>query len=154
MAAFFWAIGSLYNRGAELPASPLLGTGMEMLVGSLGLFLLGTLTGEWSQLDLASVSTRSWLGFAYLVVFGSWVGFASYAWLLRVAPTMLVSTYAYVNPLVAIVLGSLLAGEELTARVLLAAVFILGSVVVITIKQPATPKSVPAHDPPPATGDD
>jgi drug/metabolite transporter (DMT)-like permease len=154
LAAFFWAVGSLYNRGAELPASPLLGTGMEMLMGSLGLFLLGTLTGEWSQLDLASVSTRSWLGFAYLVVFGSWVGFASYTWLLRVAPTMLVSTYAYVNPLVAIMLGSLLAGEELTTRVLLAAVFILGSVILITLKQPATMKSSAVQTTPPTTGND
>lgn len=154
LAAFFWAVGSLYNRGAKLPASPLLGTGMEMLLGSLGLFLLGTLTGEWSQLDFASVSTRAWLGFAYLVVFGSWVGFASYIWLLRVAPTMLVSTYAYVNPLVAIMLGSLLAGEELTARVLLAAVFILGSVVVITLKQPATMKSTSVQTTPPTTGND
>lgn len=151
LAAFFWAVGSLYNREAKLPASPLLGTGMEMLAGSLGLLLLGTVTGEWSQLDLASVPTRSWLGFAYLVVFGSWVGFASYIWLLRVAPTMLVSTYAYVNPLVAILLGSLLAGEELTARVLLAAVFILGSVVLITLKQPAT---LTTQNTPPAAGND
>ncbi|HUV27559.1 MAG TPA: EamA family transporter, partial [Anaerolineales bacterium] len=140
LAAFFWAVGSLYNRGARLPDSPLLATGMEMLAGSLGLLILGTVTGEWGQLDLAAISTRSWLGFAFLVVFGSWVGFASYIWLLRVAPTMLVSTYAYVNPLVAILLGSLLAGEELTARVLLAAVFILGSVVLITLKQPAIMK--------------
>ena len=154
LAAFFWAVGSLYNRGAKLPASPLLGTGMEMLVGSLGLLLLGTVTGEWGLLDLAAVSTRSWLGFAYLVVFGSWVGFASYIWLLRVAPTMLVSTYAYVNPLIAILMCSLLAGEELTARVLLAAVFILGSVVLITLKQPASVKPAHVQNAPPACGDD
>ena len=89
-----------------------------------------------------------------MFVFGSWVGFASYVWLLRVAPTMLVSTYAYVNPLVAIMLGSLLAGEELTTRVLLAAVFILGSVVLITLKQPATLKSAPTQNTPPAAGND
>jgi len=154
LAAFFWAMGSLYNRGAQLPASPLLGTGMEMLAGSLGLLLLGSMTGEWSQLNLASIPIRSWLGFAYLVVFGSWVGFASYIWLLRVAPTMLVSTYAYVNPLVAILLGSLLAGEELTARVLLAAVFILGSVVLITLKQSPTLKSAPTQNTSPAAGND
>jgi drug/metabolite transporter (DMT)-like permease len=154
LAAFSWAVGSLYNRGAKLPKSPLLGTGIEMLIGSLGLLLLGTLTGEWAQLDLSAVSTRSWLGFAFLVVFGSWVGFASYIWLLRVAPTMLVSTYAYVNPLVAIVLGSLLAGEELTPRILLAALFILGSVVVITMKQPATMKSAAPQNAPPSTGHD
>lgn len=154
LAAFFWAVGSLYNRGAKLPGSPLLGTGMEMLIGSLGLLLLGTVTGEWAQLDLTAVSTRSWLGFAYLVVFGSWVGFASYTWLLRVAPTMLVSTYAYVNPFVAILLGSLLAGEELTTRILLAAIFILGSVIMITMKKPAAGKPESIHSTPPAAGND
>jgi drug/metabolite transporter (DMT)-like permease len=154
LAALSWAAGSLYNRGAKLPASPLLGTGMEMLVGSLGLFILGTVTGEWSQMELTSFSTRSLLGFAYLVVFGSWVGFASYVWLLRVAPTMLVSTYAYINPLVAILLGSLLAGEALTPRVVLAAMFILGSVVLITLTNPATSKSATVENAPVASGND
>jgi drug/metabolite transporter (DMT)-like permease len=153
-AAFSWAVGSLYNRGARLPASPLLGTGMEMLVGGLGLFILGTISGEWSQLDPSAISTRSILGLIYLIVFGSWVGFASYTWLLRVAPTMLVSTYAYVNPLVAIFLGSLLAGEELTPRVLIAAVIILGSVAMITLTQPATSKSASVEAPIISSGDD
>jgi drug/metabolite transporter (DMT)-like permease len=132
-AAFSWAIGSLYNRGARLPDSPLLGTGMQMLVGGLVLFILGTAVGEWSQVDITNFSTASLLGLAYLIVFGSCVGYASYIWLLRAAPTTLVSTYAYVNPLVAILLGSFLAGEILTPRILLAALFILGSVVVITM---------------------
>ena len=87
-------------------------------------------------------------------MFGSWVGFASYIWLLLVAPTMLVSTYAYVNPLVAILLGSLLAGEELTTRILLAALFILGSVVVITLKQPRSAKSHAAENSSPIAGND
>ena len=154
LAALSWAAGSLYNREAKLPASPLLGTGMEMLVGSLGLFILGTVTGEWSQMELTSFSTRSLIGFAYLVVFGSWVGFASYVWLLRVAPTMLVSTYAYVNPLVAILLGSLLAGEALTIRIVLAAMIILGSVVLITLTNPATSKSATVENAPVASGND
>ena len=154
LAALSWAAGSLYNRGAKLPDSPLLGTGMEMLVGSFGLFILGTVTGEWSQMELTSFSTRSLLGFAYLVVFGSWVGFASYVWLLRVAPTMLVSTYAYVNPLVAIFLGSLVAGEALTPRVMLAVMFILGSVVLITLTNPATSKSAAVENAPIASGND
>lgn len=143
-ASISWALGSIYNRGARLPASPILGTGMQMLVGALGLFALGTISGEWSQLDPSSISTRSILGMVYLIVFGSWVGFVSYIWLLRVAPTMLVSTYAYVNPLVAIFMGSLLAGEELTPRVLIATVVILGSVALITMTQPANAKNAPA----------
>jgi drug/metabolite transporter (DMT)-like permease len=152
-AAFSWAVGSLYNRGARLPTSPLLGTGMEMLVGGLGLFILGTISGEWIQLDPSTFSTRSIVGLIYLIVFGSWVGFASYTWLLRVAPTMLVSTYAYVNPLVAIFLGNLLAGEELTPRVLIAAVIILGSVAMITLTQPAIPKSASVEAAPLSSGD-
>lgn len=136
-AAFSWAIGSLYSRNARLPASPLLGTGMEMLLGGLGLLVLGTLLGEWSQLDLAAIAPRSWWGLAYLIVFGSWVGFAAYTWLLRVAPTTLVSTYAYVNPLVAILMGSWLAAEPVTPRILLAAAIILGSVALITLTLPA-----------------
>lgn len=138
LASFSWAVGSLYSRGAKLPNSPLLGTGMEMLAGSVGLFVMATVAGEWSRLDLSAISSRSWLGMIYLIVFGAWVGFASYTWLLRVAPTMLVSTYAYVNPLVAIIVGSLLAGEEVTPRLLFAAAIIIGSVVLITMTHPAS----------------
>jgi drug/metabolite transporter (DMT)-like permease len=140
-AAFIWAVGSLYSRGARLPASPLLGTGMEMLAGGFGLLILGTLTGEWSQLDLAAIAPRSWWGLLYLIVIGSWVGFAAYTWLLRVAPTSLVSTYAYVNPLVAIAMGSWLAAEPVTLRVLVAAAIIIGSVALITLTLPATQRA-------------
>lgn len=135
-AAFLWAAGSIYSRGAPLPSSPLLATGMEMLTGGLGLLALSGLTGEWSKVDLASVSMNSLLGLGYLIVFGSLVGFASYTWLLRVAPTPLVSTYAYINPLVAILLGSLFAGEALTLRVAISAGVILGSVALISFNQP------------------
>jgi drug/metabolite transporter (DMT)-like permease len=156
LAAFLWATGSLYSRGAQLPRSPLLGTGMEMLAGGAGLLLLGTLTGEWGRLDLEAVSTRSLLGLGYLIIFGALVGFAAYTWLLRVAPTALVSTYAYVNPLVAILLGNLLAQEPLTARVLIAAGIILGAVALITLNQPAKKKAEPLSDgaPVPSCGDD
>jgi drug/metabolite transporter (DMT)-like permease len=156
LACFFWAAGSLYNRGAKLPSSPLLGTGMEMLAGGAGLLLLGTLTGEWGRVDLASISTRSLLGLGYLIFFGSLVGFASYTWLLRVAPTALVSTYAYVNPLVAILLGNLLAQEPITPRVLIATAVILSAVAVITLNQPARNKPKPALEKVvvPSCGDD
>jgi drug/metabolite transporter (DMT)-like permease len=133
LAALLWALGSLYSRSAPLPESPLLGTAMEMLAGAGGLLLAGSLTGEWSRLDMAAISARSLWGLVYLVIFGSLVGFASYTWLLRVAPTPLVSTYAYVNPLVAILIGNLLAAEPLTVRTLLAASVILGSVALINL---------------------
>jgi drug/metabolite transporter (DMT)-like permease len=145
LAAFMWAVGSLYGRNAPLPRSPLLGTGMEMLAGGGMLLLLGTITGEWSQVELATISTRSWLGLAYLILFGALVGFAAYTWLLRVAPTPLVSTYAYVNPLIAILLGSLLADEVLTLRIVLSALVIVSSVALInTSKGSAIQKDKPA----------
>jgi drug/metabolite transporter (DMT)-like permease len=146
LASFSWAAGSLYSRGAELPASPLIGTSMEMLAGGVCLVVLGTLSGEWGQFHLQSVSLRSLGCLAYLIVFGSLLGYTCYTWLLRSAPTALVSTYAYVNPLVAILLGSLLAQEPITPRVLIATAVILGAVVVITLAQPAVKpaETVPA----------
>ena len=141
IGALLWAAGSLYSREAALPESPLLGTGMEMIAGGLGLFVLSGLAGEWGQLNLAAVSTKSLSAMLYLTVFGSLVGFASYTWLLRAAPTTLVSTYAYVNPVVAIFLGVLLANETITPRMLVAAVIILASVELITFtRQPARAK--------------
>jgi drug/metabolite transporter (DMT)-like permease len=133
LAALSWAAGSLYSRKADLPQSPFLYNGMEMLCGGGALLLLGSFTGEWSLVHLASISSASWLGFAYLVVFGSLIGFSTYTWLLRSAPTTLVSTYAYVNPIVAVIIGNLLAQEPLTPRVLLAAAVIVGGVVLITL---------------------
>lgn len=145
LAAMLWAAGSLYSRSAPLPASPLMGTAMEMLTGGAGLLLMGTLTGEWGRLNMAEISARSWGGLAYLVVFGSLIGFASYTWLLRNAPTPLVSTYAYVNPLVAVLLGASLAGELLTPRMLLAALVIIGAVALINTSRAATaPAAKPA----------
>ena len=137
LAAFLWAAGSLYSRGADLPGSPLLGTAMEMLCGGAGLTLAGTLTGEWAQFHPAQFSNASLLGVGYLIIFGSLVGYSAYTWLLRVAPTTLVSTYAYVNPIVAIFIGNLIAAEPLSLRVMLAAAVILGAVAVITLTQPA-----------------
>lgn len=142
IGVLLWSLGSLYGRTAPLPASPLLGTGMEMLAGGAALLVTGTLTGEWGRLDLGAVSARSLWGLAYLIGFGSLVGFASYTWLLRAAPISLVSTYAYVNPLVAIVLGSLLADEVVTPRVILAAGLILGAVALINFSKDARRQKV------------
>jgi drug/metabolite transporter (DMT)-like permease len=153
LAAFLWSAGSLYSRSACLPDSPLLGTGMEMLAGGTGLLVFGTLAGDWSRLDLAGIRISSVLGLLYLIVFGSLVGFAAYTWLLRVAPTPLVSTYAYVNPLVAIFIGNLFASEPLTPRILLAAGVIISSVVVINTSRAAAPKAE-APAPAPCSGDD
>jgi drug/metabolite transporter (DMT)-like permease len=144
VAAFLWSLGSIYSRSADLPKSSLLSTGMEMLGGGAGLYLTGTLAGEWHAMDIASISSRSWLGLAFLIVFGSLMGFTAYAWLLRVAPVSLVATYAYVNPLVAILLGSLLAQELLNARILMAALVIVGAVVLINHSRQVKIEAIPA----------
>ncbi len=149
LAPLFWSIGSLYHRRAILPASPLLGTGMEMLTGGVGLLLLGLLTGEATRWNPAATSLPSFLGWLYLVVFGSWVGFAAYIWLLRVAPTPLVATYAYVNPVVAIFLGFLWAAEPLTPQILTAAAIILGSVALTTSASSPAPSPTPETKSPP-----
>jgi drug/metabolite transporter (DMT)-like permease len=133
LASLSWAIGSVYGRGAVLPSSPLLATGMEMIAGGVGLLILSIVFGEWNQFSPGQVSNRSWISLVYLIVFGALLGFAAYTWLLRVAPITLVSTYAYVNPLVAILLGRLFAFEPITSQLVSSAVLIIGSVVFITL---------------------
>ena len=134
-----WAAGSLYNRTARLPHSPFLATAMEMLGGAAGLFVLSLLFGDWSRLNLGAISRQSLLGFAFLIVFGSWIAFSAYVWLLRVAPTPLVATYAYVNPVVAMILGSVMAAEPITPRSILAAAIILAAVVLTTTARQPRP---------------
>lgn len=131
LASILWAIGSLYGRSAPLPSSPLLATGMEMLSGGAAQILIALALGEWHSFDPAVVSERSALALAYLTVIGS-CAFVAYAWLLRVAPTPLVATYAYVNPLVAVLLGYFLADEPMSTRTLFAAGLIIGSVVLVS----------------------
>jgi drug/metabolite transporter (DMT)-like permease len=133
-ASLTWSIGSLYGRTARLPPSQLLGTAMEMLAGGAVLLLIAIVAKEWNDLDIATVSRRSALALIYLTVIGS-SAFVAYVWLLRVAPTPLVATYAYVNPLVAVLLGYFLAQEPMTARMLLAAALIIGSVALVSLPQ-------------------
>jgi drug/metabolite transporter (DMT)-like permease len=133
LASVLWSAGSLYARDARLPSSPMLGTGMEMLTGGAGLVVLGTLTGEWGRLHPSQIAPHSMWGVAYLIVFGSLVGFGAYTWLLRAAPIPLVSTYAFVNPLVAIFIGHFLGNEPLGHRTLLATAIIVGSVAIINL---------------------
>jgi len=131
LAAFLWSVGSIYSRSADLPPSSLMATGAEMFTGSIAIFAFSGLVGEWNGFDPAAISTRSWLGLIYLITIGSLVGFVSYIWLLKNAPVTLVATYAYVNPLVAVLLGAWLADETINARILVAGLVIIGSVVLI-----------------------
>lgn len=131
IGAMLWATGSIYGRQAKLPASPLLTTGMEMLAGGSGLLILGSLLGEWDRLNIHEIQTSSILGLVYLIIFGSLVAYSAYSWLLRVAPIPLIATYAYVNPMVAIFLGVVIAKEPLTLRTLLSALVIITAVALI-----------------------
>lgn len=135
LAAFFWAVGSVYSRGAALPSSPLMGASIEMLAGGLGLLIFGTLMGDWQRFDLTAITLNSGLGLGYLIVAGSLVGFGVYTWMLRTTPISLVSTYAFVNPLLAILLGNLLANEPISPKMLAATAVIVSSVALITVKK-------------------
>jgi drug/metabolite transporter (DMT)-like permease len=127
-----WSVGSVYSRHAPLPASPQLATAMEMLAGGVLLLAASLARGEWQQFDVQAISLRSLAALGYLVVFGSLVALTAYVWLLRQTTPARVSTYAYVNPVVAMLLGWALAGEPLTPRTLVAAAVIVGGVVLIT----------------------
>jgi drug/metabolite transporter (DMT)-like permease len=136
LAPLSWAIGSLYARNAQLPSNLLLGSGMEMLAGGALLLGVGYASGE--RLHVSEVSARSWIALAFLVVFGSIVAYSSYVWLLKVAPTELVGTYAFVNPVIAVLLGALFLNEAITAWVLLAGAAIIVSIALIVRAQTAT----------------
>jgi drug/metabolite transporter (DMT)-like permease len=131
-SSFFWAAGSLYLSRAVLPSSPLLMTGMQMLAGGVLLTLTGTSLGEWSHVNILAISQRSILAWLYLTIFGSLIAFTAYSWLARVAPPSRVSTYAYVNPAIAVLLGWLLKNEPISKRTLIAGVLLVSAVVLIT----------------------
>jgi drug/metabolite transporter (DMT)-like permease len=130
-ATLCWTAGSLYARTAPLPRGPLLGSGMQQVVGGGVILAVALATGELRGFSVSQVTTESWLGLVWLVLAGSFVGFSCYLWLLRNVRTTLVSTYAYVNPIVAVTLGWIVLNEALTARTLLAAAIVLGSVALI-----------------------
>jgi drug/metabolite transporter (DMT)-like permease len=130
-ASLSWASGSLYARGADLPRRPFVGIGMEMLCGGAGLIVVGLLAGDIGRIDIERFSTASLVALGYLIVFGSLIAFASYVWLLRNARTSFVSTYAYVNPVVAVTLGWAFLDEPITLRTLVAGAVVLVAVAMI-----------------------
>jgi drug/metabolite transporter (DMT)-like permease len=134
-----WAYGSLYARSAPLPSSALLATAMEMLTGGVMQMAVGFLLGEESQIHLSGVTPHSLEAWIYLTLIGSLVGFTSYIWVLQKSTPALASTYAFVNPVIAVFLGWLLAGEALTPPVFLAAGLIVAAVILITLA-PGKPK--------------
>ncbi len=133
LASISWSAGSLYSRSAKLPKSPMLSTAMQMVVGGVLLSIASFFLGDWSKMHLFEISIRSCIAFGYLIVFGSIIGYSAYIWLLKNAEPSLVSTYAFVNPIIAVFLGWFLANEQLTVNSLVAAVIIIPAVIFITI---------------------
>lgn len=147
-AGFAWAAGSVYSNRRPIQATTSVGSGMQMLAGGSLLLLLGLIAGDLQRLNLGSASWTSLAAFGYLLVFGSLVAFTAYSWLLRNVTPASAATYAYMNPVVAVLLGWLLAGEPLTLRMLLAAAVIVGSVILITTFSAQHAQASPAsvHD--------
>lgn len=144
MASFAWAAGSIYSKHGRLPNSPMLGAAMQTLSGGVVLWSLGALTGETREFHLAGIHLRSWLALAYLVAFGSMIGFTAYIYLLKKSTATKVATYALVNPVVALFLGWLMVGEAITLRTLLATAVILTSVVLVITAPHRQPSAIPA----------
>ncbi|MFN0137066.1 MAG: EamA family transporter [Phycisphaerae bacterium] len=141
-ACAFWSLGSLLSRRVALPASPLLATAMEMLTASVALIALSFATGESARVNLSAMTPRGVISIVYLIIFGSLIAFSAYVWLLGVCSPRVVSTYAYVNPMVAVILGAWIASEPVTTRLLGGAAIIVVSVVLITT-QSRKPKAEP-----------
>ncbi len=149
-----WAAGSLYARGAPLPSSPLLSASMQMLAASVFLGITGLVAGEASQVHADAFGTKPLIAFAYLVLFGSLIAFSAYAWLLKNVRISTVATYAFVNPVVAVALGAMFLGEQITAPTVFAgAAIVLAVVLIVTSKQryPGTDEELqPEASPAPA----
>lgn len=135
IATLSWALGSLYSRRAELPQSLSETTSIEMIVGGAAFLIVSLFLGEWKGLHFQAINAVSIWSLLYLITFGSIIGFTVYAWLLRVASPTLVSTYAFVNPVVAIFLGWLILAEPVNARISLSTLMIVLAVVIITFGQ-------------------
>jgi drug/metabolite transporter (DMT)-like permease len=134
-----WAVGSVLGREMPRPANAFMGSALQMLSAGVLLGLTCLVTGQWQLVDFGAISTRSWLAFWYLIFFGSLLGFTAYVWLLRVAKTSHVATYAYVNPVVALLLGASLGRETITGAMLIAAAVTLAGVVLVVMpgREPA-----------------
>ena len=132
LSSVSWSLASVRSRMMRLPASPAIASSLQMLAGGGLLLLVGLATGEAARVDLAAISPRSMLAVIYLIIFGSLVAFTTFTWLLRVSTPSRVATCAYVNPVVAVLLGWAFAGEPLGPRTLLAAAVIVLGVVLIT----------------------
>jgi drug/metabolite transporter (DMT)-like permease len=142
-----WAAGTLYARYSPLPASPALATGLEMIWGGVALVVAAAVTGEFGHLDIAHISAVSWTALAYLIVFGSLIAFTAYMWLVRNVQPAMTATYAFVCPVVAVLLGWVVAGEPLSARTAAAGAAIVAAVAITTLAPGPGSSASPATRP-------
>ncbi|HEY7234484.1 MAG TPA: EamA family transporter [Gemmatimonadaceae bacterium] len=150
--SMLWALGSIYSRYAPRTPSAPLATGMQMLAGGAAFLVVSMLAGEPQRFHLGAVATSSLIGFLYLLTFGSLIGFTAYIYLLGATTPAKASTYAYVNPVVAVILGWAVAGEPFTPRMLVAAAIILGAVALITLANARRTAESPSPAKRPGTG--
>jgi len=142
-ATLFWGAGMIVMRYTRNPAEPFTASGIQMVCGSLWLLATATLTGEWGAFDPAAVTGRSVLAWAYLVVFGSLIGFSTFTWLMKHSTPAKVSTYAYVNPVVAVFLGWWILDETISSRIFLGAAVIIAGVAIITTAKSRKQLAIP-----------
>lgn len=158
IATIGWAFGSLYGAKAPTAKSNALAAGMQMLAGGLVLTMISGIAGEWQKFDYRAVSSTSWLALVYLIFVGALIAYTAYSWLIQNASPSAVSTYAYVNPVVAVLLGWAIAGESMSAQMLVGAAVIVVSVILVTtnnkkergedgaIHRSLTPRGKPASE--------
>ncbi len=147
IAAMSWSIASALTRKLPLPASKVLSSGAQMLAGGILLALTAVILGEFRGFHIAAVSRGAWFALAYLIVAGSIVGFTAYVWLIHHESPTKVGTYAYVNPVVAVIVGYFLGGETVGPRTLLGTLLVLVSVIVITTTRARKPAAAPLAEP-------
>jgi drug/metabolite transporter (DMT)-like permease len=133
LAGIFWAAGSLWSRYSAHPESPWMNAATQMICGGAGLTLLGLCMGESKHFHAEYFSTRSLVALVYLILFGSWIAFSAYVWLLKASTPARVATYAYMNPVIAVFLGRIVLGEPLSNRTVWAALVILAGVIITTL---------------------
>ena len=140
LASISWAAGSFYSKRMNLPSDGLVSTAFQMLLGGAGMIVVGLAVGEAGEVDVSEFSARSLGAFLYLITAGSLLAFTAYTWLLRNAPISTVTTYAYVNPVIAVVLGALILSEEVTVAVVAGAVAIVVSVATVVGRESDDPR--------------
>jgi drug/metabolite transporter (DMT)-like permease len=142
VASITWSIASVFTRKVPLPPSKMMSSGVQMLVGGVLLAVVAGALGEFRNFHPASVSRGAWLALLYLIVAGSIIGFTAYVWLIHHESPTKVGTYAYVNPVVAVLVGYFLGGEQVGLRAMVGTAFVLVSVVLITTTRGARPAAV------------